>query len=460
MAKAVVVLSAVLSATVSMAFDADTIAFYPFNDGAVGETVIGTTVANAVSSGTHGGTSSLVGSGTNADIVYDDDAPGKYLYSEFRHKAPILYTDPKSISFFSTTVDSTACGGKVSFEDIGTALSGGTDYTVEFFFKIPTDGQAHMLKWSGMLSYDCGTYCTYLSKYASVSLVWYNANTLYGSAGDLNNFRTYISASDSPTVDTSLADGKWHHFAVIYNATAKTLVEYLDYGTANGGKSGTTLSGVENAQKESGFPLNLGNGNFHGKICGLRVTKAVLSLDNLLRATDDADIVPRAAFHLSLDGENGTEATVLAARVGADGEAELSTAAGSLPLVYTDDCASPARKPLVTDGTDEIYGTNVSAVCLRTVPAKNWPQGPGVKVAGSSYPRCDGGDFTLEGFFKHDFVTQTNNFDRCTEPVYRRFTIFGMKNAAYNLDFMLAAEYQSTYKYWFLQGKIYDVNSM
>ena len=453
--KILVFFAVLLSAAVSMAFNSDTIAFYPFNEGSAGDTVVGATVSNAVSPGTHDGTPSLVGSGTNADIAYDDDAPGKYLYDEFAYKAPILFENPKSISFSSPTVNGTACGGKIEFTDVGTALSGGADYTVEFFFKIPADGQSHMKKWNGVVSYDCGTYCTYLAAYKSVSLVWYDANTLYGSAGDLNNFRTYIKASDSPTVDTSLADGRWHHFAVIYNATKKTLVEYLDYGNANGGKSGTTLSGVENAQKPSGFPLELGNGNFHGKICGLRVSKAALGLDHLLRATDDPDVMPQTAFHLSLDGAAGTTASTLLARVGCVGEAT----AGSNPLVYTDDCASPARRPLVTDGTGEIYGTNTSAACIRTVPDVYWPNGSGAMVKGSSYSRCDSGDFTLEGFFKHDFVTQTNNFDSCSEPVYRRFTIFGMKNAAYNMDFVLVAVYHPTYKNWYLQGQIYDVNN-
>ena len=437
------------------AFDADTIAFYPFNEGSAGESVVGKSVANGVGQ-QYGGTSETVGAGTSSDLVYDEDVPGKYLYNEFYRNAPVLSSTHKSILFKSSTKNN--AGAKISFADIGPAISGDSDYTIEFFFKIPEEEALMAKNWGHWLTYNCGMHCDSTKSgngsttAGLVEAVWYidGSGKFYGFCGDMNNFDSTV------TMDFNPIDGKWHHFAFVHNASDKTFNTYIDYGKAFGGFTGDnhTKNVVDYADEASG-PLEM-NGNFHGKICGLHITKSALNPGSMLHATDNQEIINQVAFHLSLDGESGDVATTLKARVGADGEASECSVQGGYPLVYDAGVPNKPRAFLVDDGMGNILGTNDSSVLLRPIPGTTFTQGPGVLVSGSSYERCDGGDFTLEAFVKHDWVTQTNLFDACSGTVARRFTIFGIGTGDAP-DVVLFGYYQTTYKYWYYRLQAYDV---
>lgn len=111
---------------VQVACASDTIALYPFDDGEPGETANGKTIKNAVD-GSYPGSVSVT---ADADIVFDEDAPGKYVLScsfEKNVTPEVLYTNPRSVHFVRT-------GGTITFPGLSTALSSNEDYTVEFFY--------------------------------------------------------------------------------------------------------------------------------------------------------------------------------------------------------------------------------------------------------------------------------------------------------------------------------------
>lgn len=401
----------------------DVVAFYSFNGGAAGETAVGVPLVNAEGS-SYVGLGAKSGTGKDSDLVFDDDVPGAYLSGSHHYKAT-AYGNIKSLKFDGTSAN----GVKVAFTDLATAISGGKSFTVEFFFKIRPEDK-DVFGWGNFLNFKCGMSGTGADgtkrEDTSVALTWVSAATLYNSAGDQNNMRSYISKD--------VADGQWHHFAFVYNASTKKVLAVLDYDT-NGDQKGTNIVTAEKPDS----PLNL-NSNFRGKICGLRVTAQALTKDHFLFATDDPDVVPRTAFHLSLDGEPGETATELDARRGASGTAVETTAPAALPLVYATTVPNNDRYTRVTDGTDETYGTNFTSVSIRPIPAEHWPQQSGFMVSGLSYPRCDGGDFTLEAFVKCDWMSMTNVFAQCSGTLYQRVTIFGQKNQGSNYDFALSAD--------------------
>lgn len=431
-----------------LAYDCNSVAFYSFNEGTAGETVVGKAVVNALDGTVHAGTVSLREGGQNADLVYDDDAPGKYLFDQgfYYGKTPVC-TDPKSIRFCSAT--KTGSGALIEFADLASEMSGDS-WTVEFFFKIGAS-EKDLFAWATFLSAACGmggkgaNSVDYSEK--SLELTWNSTSSMFNSIGEVNNLRSYISQQ--------VADDTWHHFAAIFDASKKTFTAYLDYGNSYGGVTGDQKGTNIHSDPTTGNPLKL-NGNFHGKICGLRVSKKALALANLLRASDEPGLVPRTAFHLSLDGVADETATALAARVGVAGEA-IATPSGCTPPAYAAAVPNAPKYSRVTDGTDETYGSNVTSVAVQCFPSANFPAGAGFRVPGPSIPRCDGGDFTLESFVKCDWAKMTDAISKCTGTVYQRVTIFGSKNTGSNFDLCLSAELTyDRYKIaWYDTGNAY-----
>jgi len=114
----------------SVAFDADTLAFYAFKDGTAGSAVGETT--NSV------GLESFVGTAQkgkgNDSLTYDADAPGKYVFAGLDAAEP-LASDVQSVSFSPYKQTTEGYGARIRCDWLGTALSSNGDYTVEFFWK-------------------------------------------------------------------------------------------------------------------------------------------------------------------------------------------------------------------------------------------------------------------------------------------------------------------------------------
>ena len=468
----------------SMAHDADTLAFYAFKEGAPETSPIGLTITNDAGAAYSGSLDLGTAAQENAPL-YKSDAPGVFVFDADVYGATVLCEHPQSIYFG-------AGGGnqKIEFADLATAISSNDCYTVEFFLKLSPEDKARG-SWASLMEMNCGM--LYNPKQQNITpaeqaLAGTPQTTKVLFTGNQGqNFYTYVkSATYHPILNqatynksayyntgATYFDGYWHHYAMTYDASTHKLSHCLDYGLAEG--SYTTTNSV----LEASNPLDLGSGGFKGWVSCLRVSKKVRGKSEFLRCSSEPTYLPETVFHWRLDGENGESAQAVSNRCAVNilkgqylelssgtldghgtvvawtnGEdvAVFPTYTNEIPLV---------RKPVVMYGNEEIgedAGSMKFTAKTRTTEVYA-VSGDGLTLAGADHYPISSGSFTMEAWMKLDYPawkTKMIDSGNGESASVKRLTLFGMYNAGYHHEWQLMLNYQSDgYK---LKLNAYDKN--
>lgn len=434
-------------ALTSRAFDASTVAFYPFDDAEPGASATDSGVRNAAGA-SYNGTATITANATDqGSVTFSSDAPAKYIFSGLGG-IPVA-TNVQSLLFNGTMAYTPMSQGKaganVSFADLGRTLSALDEYTVEFFWKCSaedTPGFESGCFAPGLTFFD-GTKCPGGLATGAVGLnipeqttgvrLWYDVNP--DKASDLNFltesllYNTYAGWKVS-----TIIDGKWHHVAITHSKGESLTKIYGDYTdqitpSAKQGKKGLT---VENETITESKPLDLGNYVYRGKIACLRVTSRKLTADEFLRAsnaeryfTDLGDTVCHWRFEEPSGTSVGTivnecapvdfhalnpnlfwfEGYPLATTYSGEGKVCVDEVFGDDHPAYTNELPN-VRPRNVTDGEsrEKVIGPNEGALA---VTPSSWQEGKlmGVSLPSGNFRHTADGSFTVEGFMRFDIET-------------------------------------------------------
>ena len=455
--------SSIAAAAISAfaAFDDNTIAFYGFGEGVAGETAYGKTVLNAVDASAHPGSVVLVGDGTAADITFDDDVPGRYVFvgTPTASSKPV-YSGLKSINSYylgSNTGVNALNGGEIDFAGLATALSSNEEFTIEFFYKIPAS-EAGIKRTPPMMSFDMQSTVQYkdndpVGNYAmQLHLrVPYATNSdrfarprIATAWGYDNTYRIFNYGYPAGSY-ADLADGEWHHIAITYSSGQ--YIMWCDYyatsseATWGAGSLYKSLYTAIHVPQTVQRPLKLFNGIFRGKVAGLRVSRGVLDRSEFLRAFDFPDT--HTLFHWKFDGaaEESLPSVVtndapnyamsLANQFCRKGDcSSLMALTGNGLRMDSTNGTAPAYsgsvwRKYVCIGK-EVVSTNRTSAYFR--PDSISSVNPGISVSRSAIDFTYGGDFTLEAFVRFDFDSWRERIAGSVEGE-KYVDIFGVRNA-------------------------------
>ena len=310
--KSVITLLASSVLAFGAAAGSDTIAFYPFCDAAIGENAL-VTVTNAAREGTMACV--VGGKGSAPQVVFSAEVPGRYLYSSSKLDAELLASNLQSIDLGQG--EAGVSSAFLSIPDAAQALAEchDTGYTVEFFFRIPS--QTPFSNYSATLQYHCG-YKFEGNEYPfqiflpsdTGRRMRYGLNGYGGTNGAKGGFAGNVDFS------ANLNNGAWHHFAVVEKVDGSTVSVnfYVDYVLV---KTHVLPASVERGELAAATPeFKLVRGNLSGNLAGLRLSARTLSLSEFLVATDRApgnyggDVLGFYPFDDGADGASAVGRTV------------------------------------------------------------------------------------------------------------------------------------------------------
>ncbi|MCQ2390176.1 MAG: LamG domain-containing protein [Kiritimatiellae bacterium] len=315
---AVVMIGLVSGAWGDAAFDADTLAFYPFNEGEVETTptLRQPVILNAVDAAAYRGTPYQAAAyGTVTPMTYSDDVPGAYIYANETAAEPLYGpgdfqaikfpdmaagTDPKGV-YWPLTTNESARSAIVTYQDVNgalrpqgmacivldglnTALANLDTWTVELFFRVESactqPGSSN------------GSYLLFTAEQATGAV---NAQTQlkflvqYGAWNKYAVFGGSKSAAITMSETYRAQNAGWQHLALVH-AAGKTTT-YLNYVSVNtidhtyeAPAEGTPLAPLILGDSRNSFPAQ----PFYGKMAAVRVTKRALSVPDFLVASDTA----------------------------------------------------------------------------------------------------------------------------------------------------------------------------
>ncbi len=297
-------------------FDEDTVAFYPFDDGTVGE--FQSSQYNAVNSEQFAGTAYQNSYNKTASTIrMSDEAPGKYVFSGVKQTEDrLIYSEPRSLRLGSGACYSAKEQNTYGYLEIPSVAGELSKYhaagcTVEFFFKLdPEDG------WFAN-SYQLGfNFGYYVNETAGATLktllptareyetrLVINSTTIDDSHPNNKNVVMPVDMRNKISGFTVVRDGKWHHYAFVEDPATGTLNYYIDK-ILMGSASMTSLALTTTELNGDGY-FNIGkvSGNefsFGAAISCLRFSKKALAVDEFLTASDDpaipSDVVAAFAF--------------------------------------------------------------------------------------------------------------------------------------------------------------------
>lgn len=272
----------------------ETIAFYSFKDGIgrVGESAAKTWFLNDIDYTQFIGKTSVSGSGT---VTFDDDAPGAYVFTNFVIGATACCTNPMSVNFGRVGGNS----ANIDLSGLATELSKLPESTIEFFWKLPTDGTesswCDTMVWNTQMKDETGTARKFSLWVPYVAKTDANRGKqiLFSRASNGGGDVCIKSYPDFPE------DGKWHHVAVVFQNGVFTL--YNDYSSAGALPGTYSLSELTDS-----VPFKLGNGYYGGKISCLRVCRKALPVAEMLRASSIPTCKSDVIFRWRLNGTNGS----------------------------------------------------------------------------------------------------------------------------------------------------------
>ena len=307
---AVVMVGLVAGAWGDVAFDDDTLAFYPFNEGAVGTTPTQKkpVILNAVEAAAYPGTPYQEAAyGTVTPMTYSDDLPGAYIYAREDATEPLYGpgdfhaitfpdmaagTDPQGV-YWPLATNETARSAIVTYKDakgslrpqgmacielggLTTALANLDAWTVELFFRVEsacTQPSSSIGSYLLSTSTDAPTKLQFLTQYGA-----WNKYAVFGGSKNatITMAETYRAQNAG-----------WQHLALVH-AAGKTAT-YLNYALVNtidhayaAPTEGTSLAPLILGDSRNYFPAQ----PFYGKMAALRVTKRALNAPEFLVATD------------------------------------------------------------------------------------------------------------------------------------------------------------------------------
>ena len=398
MNKPVLAAVAVMScAECAMAFDADTLAFYTFNDKPAGAEADGATITNSVDGTSYLGTATKA---DNGSFTFSDDRPARYIFAECDWNAELLVENPNSLRMYGTgNSNKSNSGGTVSFANLAEAIGGASTFTVEFFYKI-IPGVTY---WAGSYASVMTIPVSNASSQVNLVLTPTEAYRWRFKLGD----GSYTALAYPSSYN--LQDGLWHHIALVYKSDGKLYA----YGDRDRVTTGVAMSFAE----AKNAALELGCKAFRSCVTCLRVTRKALSTQKFMFASDRRDCIPREVFQWSLDGTAGETATVLSNRA--------DSAAASLTSVYgqssktgvgtiipaSDDSrtgthvetAPMGPRCILVDACDGSAAvTNGGGVAISATPNSDMAIGPQLRLPVGTFYRVMG-DFTFEAFMKFDY---------------------------------------------------------
>ncbi len=458
---AVLVVCAAMSA---FAYDADTIAFYPFKEAAPGTSAAGITIVNDAGGGCPG----TVTMSTETGIVYHADVPGKYILASSFAVNPtpeILYTNPGCVHFTGS--------GSISFEGLSTAISSNDDYTIEFFYKIQEEDRPGVSPGmdSCSLKYNVGTYFpgddtgtvsegyypTCLTRSTDQYWQFYYAGYNLKVGGKSTSLAASVAFSGQ-----SGWNGEWHHMALVYSKTTRKLTAYPDYNARN---RSTSLSNVTNTVLDTSVPLALGLGKFRGLVSCLRVSKRALTTGEFLHASHLDAYPETTVFHYKLDGVAGETATVITNYAcggypyagqfhdwdptkqmklySGNAEVHVATSTNSQGQSVTVGAEWSDKKPfgksMVDDGTSAkpyLNGGSGHFHSLQRMHETGVLDGSGIYLSGTDYQHVTSGSFTMELTMKLDYSTWRSKLN----ATFLRFPIALLySNTSYFFEWQLCA---------------------
>ena len=275
-------------------FSADTLAFYPFADKAVGETAeTDDVITNAVSSsGTYDGTVQRISrtSGTGYGTLTFERFPYPYVYSDWSctnlltSEAQSIHIKSNGLARNGAAVLLNALAEKL-YEDIDNK-----DYTIELFWRDNVTWETETaFSYSGLAVHN------FIYGYSSYNWIRLNFTSTYLDYG------------------ASICDGLWHHLAVIYDHTTKKISMVGDYSLVSGTpfdeSTGTAASRYFNLGSD-----NANNAKEDVEFSCLRVTQRKLDPSEFMVAYDAPAGNGNTVFHWGFDGANGSNIGAIADR--------------------------------------------------------------------------------------------------------------------------------------------------
>ena len=284
------------------AFDADTIAFYPLNEGTSGESAVGTGVAlNCVDSSVCTADAATISTG---EILWDGDRPGQYVFDGIDplSRPVAVYTNPASIHI---TGSQGSVGGYISFNGLSgrflKSIAENGMGTLEFFWRIPA-GEAYRT-WARGASLD-GSFTVSGTEYTSLYLCLptqvghsdYERQVRLSYDGDFHGAYAFTPESHL---------GEWVHVAVVYtNGSFRIYNNYVE-------TFGEFACSVANPVDPDSCAFRFGCGadtsscGYRGKVSCVRLSAKALTPDKFLRCSDREHFYDEAVpKNVALDGHS------------------------------------------------------------------------------------------------------------------------------------------------------------
>lgn len=310
--------AAVVTAGLTLGASAKTVCFLPLTDGASGETVtsVSTTLGTKTYVGT-GGKSDGNGGATGMPPVFTNAVPGKYLYATTTNETPFVssyqsalgWPNPanKNIIIGSGPTTRDGQGGScIKIGGLWTDLSKlENGFTLEFFACHFTEMNMPDRSWQSarpiLIMKGDGSAQTSDIRFCMPGRTNYeyswqlDGNPVVGGTGTVqfSNFLTpdslygcvsvFTYPGGSPKLQAPLADGMWHHYAIVY-ANGEMLV-YRDYRLSE--KRTVTIKEVaaDTALIFGGSDVNQSYG-IYGLFGALRASDVPLTPTDFMVASD------------------------------------------------------------------------------------------------------------------------------------------------------------------------------
>ena len=460
-----------LSLRAASAFDANTLAFYAFDGQAVGSSAIGGIVTNKVDDSKYAGNITAM----NGTAKWNTDAPGKYVFARGGFRPDCIYTNPACVAIDYL---SNGRGIRCAFDALATDLSNQSEWTVEWFWKMPTT-------YSGDGTTDGGWFQLPLWTTDKTGVA---ANPLKFAQQPSNPYRYMRLYASAPAnalncnMGTApLMDGMWHHTAIRYkNGKAGFVMDY------------TKIAGdVTMSIAPTNDPVAMllpATGSYHARISCIRVTKKYLSPEEFCVVSNDPDCYPRTVFHWSLDGEAGEQSPSVATNRALESSASVVNSGQVVMKKFTGHgtyCADTngnrsvfcaelpkgqARNRVFEGRKGDLRGDNLTSLRIPTLPLSVsapttepiWTTGTKLTIDTTSFQPVDS-SFTMEVFAKMNYDDWDIN-TQYTSGLRRRTTIMGMYGgygfSAWNLHIVPSVTGNDTLKLEAYEASVTDARTM
>lgn len=260
-----------------------TIGYWEFDDQAPSN--LAGTLATQINSPDIDGTAVANGGGA-VKPSHDADRPNVQIYDGLF--GPLLHSNAASLRFTNSGGVNSTTGSLVTVQDPvsnDSLLEPAGDFTIEGFVKINTHINFATLAGKSRSPGNNASWVIDTNNSGTLRLrVDSSVNIPDSGSGD-------GVFNQGFTTSFNLNDGQWHHFALTYTASTRTVTLFGDYNSVGGGVLGD--SGV---MTYDDFPLQIGNlaggRALDGWLDEIRLSSSVLTTDQFLRAVPTPTALP------------------------------------------------------------------------------------------------------------------------------------------------------------------------